>query len=134
MKESRSASWIRSQRCLLASDEAACLGDVHRDTLALIDPSGESRERPTHQVDQIWVELKRVDACCVMVQSTQHVGAPSRSQDERAWRLEEVVRERCGLLIEICERTLVARKAGNDGQRFGIREDTQLQWAAPTWR
>src|SRR5215208_4949241 len=72
-------------------DEAACLAHVNRHVRSLVNTAREAGELSSYQVDQVGVELHRIDVAYLMIESAKHIRAAARSEHQRARSLQEVV-------------------------------------------
>ena len=107
-------------------DEAARLADVHPDVGPLVQMAREIGVAAADQIDQLRVQLDRVDRARLVVQREQHVRAAARSEHQDARPVEQVVRQRGGGEIQIGERPEVAVERGDRAQPLAVGEHADL--------
>ena len=119
---------------LAGSDEAARLGHMHahdrwqsRIDAARIDAARIVREPPPHQVDDLRVQLHRIDLPGAVIVGLQHVGPGARTQHQHARLAQQVVRQRGGHLTEMRQALAPAVEAGQRAHAFAVDEDAQLR-------
>ena len=108
-------------------DEAARLADVDAHAGCAVRRPGELREPPLHQIDDLRIELDRVDAARVVVERLQHVGAGARAEHQHPRPREQMVRQGGGELVEIGERLAPAVVARQARQAVAVGEHRELR-------
>jgi hypothetical protein len=113
---------------------SARLGHVHahvsrqsRTGVTRIDAARIGRELPPHEVDDLRVQLHRIDLPGTVIEGLQHVGPGTRPQHQHAWLAQQVVRQRGSHLTEMRQTVAPAVEAGQRTQTFAVDEDAQLR-------
>ena len=119
---------------LAGRHEAARLGHVHThdSRRCRIDPSRIDAARivselAPHQLDDLRVQLHRIDLPGAVIVRLQHVGPGTRPEHQHARLAQQVIRQRGGRLAEMRQALAAAVEARQRAHAFTIDEDAQLR-------